>query len=130
MNNNELLKAGDTYTGEYTVKTEDTADFIGNKGIMMLSTPAMIKFMEVTAAQIALKNMPDNYRVVGTKVEIKHINPTPVDSKVTVKATLTAVEGNKLRYEVEAFNKTCKLGFGVYEQNIINIENFLNKCSK
>lgn len=127
MDLNEILKVGETHTDEYIVKPEDTADFIGNTGVTMLSTPVMIKFMETTATHLAINNIPKNYRPVGTKIYVDHVNATPVDMKVIVKATLVAIEGRKLRYYVEAFNETCKIGFGTYEQYIINLENFLNK---
>ena len=74
-----------------------------------------------------MDNMPENYRSVGTKINVEHINPTSINSKVTVKATLVAIEGRKLSYTVEAFNEKCKIGFGIYEQHIINLGNFLSK---
>ena len=127
MDFNSLLKIGKTLLNEYIVKPEDTADFIGNKGVTALSTPSMIRFMEDTANHIVMDNIPENYRSVGTKINVEHINPTPINSKVTVKATLTAIEGRKLSYTVEAFNEKHKIGFGIYEQTIINLGSFLNK---
>lgn len=125
MNFEEILKVGETNIKEYIVKQEDTADYIGNKGVTMLSTPAMIKYMEKTAACIVEYELPENYRPVGTKIKVSHINPTPVNTKFTVKATLTAIEGKKLYFDVEAFYNNCKVGFGQYEQHIINLEKFL-----
>jgi fluoroacetyl-CoA thioesterase len=129
LNLNELLKIGENRIDEYIVKPEDTADFIGNTGVTMLSTPFMIKFIETTATRLIIDSIPKNYRPVGTKIDIDHINATPVDMKVSIKATLIAIEGRKLRYNVEAFNETCKIGFGIYEQHIINLEHFLNKIN-
>jgi predicted thioesterase len=127
MNTGDFLKVGESCTKEYIVKPEDTADFIGNKGVIMLSTPAMIKYMEDTAAQLVFDNLPEKYSPVGTKINVEHINPTPIDMRVTVKATLTAIEGRKLFYNVEAYNEKCQIGFGDYEQHIIDLEKFLNK---
>ncbi|MBU3217277.1 dihydrolipoamide acyltransferase [Clostridium estertheticum] len=127
MDFNTLFKVGKTLVNEYIVKSEDTADFIGNKGVITLSTPSMIRFIEDTANHIVVDNMPQNYRSVGTKINVEHINPTSINTKVTVKATLVAIEGRKLSYTVEVFNEKCKIGFGIYEQHIINLGNFLNK---
>lgn len=127
MNLNILLKVGETFVNEYIVKPENTADSIGNKGVIVLSTPSMIGFMEDTATHVVIDNIPENYRPVGTKIDIEHINSTPVNMKVTVKATLTAIEGKKLHYNVEAFNEKCKIGFGTYEQHVISLGKFLNK---
>jgi fluoroacetyl-CoA thioesterase len=127
MNLNTLLKIGETLVDDYTVKLEDTADFIGNIGVTTLSTPSMIRFMETTANNVVIANIPEGYRSVGTKIDVDHINPTPVNTIFSVKATLIAIEGRKLRYSVEAFNEKCKIGFGTYEQHVINLGDFLSK---
>jgi len=127
MNFNTILEIGESLVKEYIVRSENTADFIGNKGVTVLSTPSMIGFMEDTASHLVIDKMPCNYTIVGTKINVEHINSTPNNMKVTVKATLTAIEGRKLRYKVEAFNEKCKIGFGIYEQHIINLEDFLSK---
>lgn len=126
MTLNTLLKIGETLVNEYIVKPEDTADFIGNKGVIMLSTPSMICFMEDTATHLVIDNIPENYRTVGTKINVEHINPTPANMRVTIKATLIAIEGRKLRYNMEAFNEKCKIGFGIYEQYVIKLGDFLS----
>ena len=127
MDFNTLFKVGDININEYIVKPENTADFLGNDGVSVLSTPSMIGFMENTAAQIVTTKLPENYRPVGTKINIEHISSAPVNTKVTIKATLITLEGRKLRFNVEAFNEKCKIGFGEYEQHIINLNEFLNK---
>ncbi|WP_102399346.1 thioesterase family protein [Haloimpatiens massiliensis] len=127
MNFSTLLKVGETVVNEYIVKPENTADVIGNTGVNVLSTPSMIGFMENTSANVVMDKMPENYRVVGTKINVEHINSTPINMKVTVKSTLTSIEGKKLCYNVEAFNEKSKIGFGTYEQHIINLESFLDK---
>lgn len=122
-----VLETGKTHIKEFTVKSEDTADYLGNNGITMLSTPAMIKYMEQAASYPVFKLLPDNFRPLGTKIDIEHINPTPVNSKIIVKSTLIAIEGNKLRYYVEAFNQNNKIGFGIYEQHIMDLEDFMGR---
>ncbi|WP_404814497.1 thioesterase, FlK family [Clostridium estertheticum] len=54
---------------------KNSADFIENKGVTALSTPSMIRFIEDTANHIVMDNMPENYRSVGTKINVEHINP-------------------------------------------------------
>lgn len=129
MNFSDILIIGDFNINEYLVKLEHSAHFIGNEGVTVLSTPSMIGFMEDTAAKLLKGKLPENYRPVGTKVEIEHINSTDVNSKVTVKATLVGVEGRKLRFDVEAYNESSKIGFGKYGQRIIDLDKFLNKKS-
>ena len=121
MDLNTLLKIGETRVNEYIVNAENTAAFLGNKDINVLSTPSMISFMEITAKDLVIDKLPENFRVVGTKVNINHINPTPMNAKVIVEATLMDIEGSKLHFIVEAFNETCRIGFGDYEQQVIQL---------
>ncbi len=130
MNFNEIFKVGETLTAEYTVDFESTAAHIGNVGVEVLSTPSMIRFMETTCARILFKKIPKNYRPVGSKINIDHISSTPVHMRITVKSTLESLEGKKARFNVEAFNEKTKIGCGIIEQHIINIEDFLNKQNK
>lgn len=111
MNFDNLLKIGDTNINEYIVKTETTAYFFGNEGVTVLSTPSMIGFMEATVAQIVTRQVPENYRPVGTKFKIEHVKSTSVNEKVTIKATLIGIEGKKLRFDVEAFNERHKITY-------------------
>lgn len=130
MDFNEMFRVGETLTAEYTVDPENTAAHIGNLGVHVLSTPSMIKFMETTCARIIFEKVPENFRPVGTKINIDHISSTPVHMKVTVKSTLESLEGRKASFNVEAFNEKTKIGFGIIEQHIINIDDFLSKQSQ
>lgn len=130
MNLNKTLKTGTSITKEYIVTKAETADSIGNKGVIVLSTPSMIKYMEETASQIVFNQLPKQYSPVGTKICIEHVNPTYIDMKVIVSATLISIDGKKLIYRVEAHNEHNIIGFGEYEQHIINLDHFLNKQNK
>lgn len=127
MDLNKLVSIGETTTREYIVKMEDTAHSLGNIGVTVLSTPVMITHMEETASSIVFHKLPKNYSLVGTKINISHIKPTFVDMKVIVKATLKAIDGMKLTYYVEAHNIDGMIGFGDYEQHVINLNEFLKK---
>lgn len=111
MDLNNILKIGESISREYTVKEEDTADFLGNKGITVLSTSAMIFYMELTASSIVFEKIRENYRPVGSRIDVKHINPAPQGSKIRVKATVKAIDGRKVTYDVEAFNEETKIGY-------------------
>lgn len=123
----EFIKIGEVNAKEFLVKAEDTADYIGNTGVKVLSTPSMIRFMEDTAAHIIVSKLPSGYRPVGTKIDVAHIGPTPIGGTVTVKATLTAIEKRKLTYDVAAYYGENKIGFGSYQQHVISLERFMGK---
>lgn len=127
MDCSTIVKVGETVSKEHIVKETDTADYLGNNGVTVLSTPAMIYYMELTASSIVFEKVPENYRPVGTRIDVKHINPTPVGEKITVNAVVKAVDGRKVTYDVEAFFKNIKIGHGEYDIHVIDLDKFKNK---
>ncbi len=127
MDCSTILKVGEMVSREYIVDKEDTADNIGNIGVTVLSTPAMIKYMEQTAATTVFERLPEKFRPVGTKININHINPTPVGEKITVNAIVTNIDGPKVTFQLEALNRKLKIGYGEYELHVIDLDKFRSK---
>ena len=74
------------------------------------STPAMVMLME-QASFAAIRPLLDHSQtVVGYEVNVKHLAPAGVGSRVTGRSTLTDVSGNKLRFEVIAKSGDVILG--------------------
>lgn len=44
----------------------------------------MIKYIELAAASIVFERLPEGHRPVGTKINVKHVNPAPVGEKIKV----------------------------------------------
>ena len=96
---------------EYVVKDEHTAKFLGSGDVDVLSTPAMILFMENTARLSVQDKLPEG-------------------AKIRVKAKLIKQEGRKLIFEVEAYWNQELIGKGIHERYIVHREKFLNKVRK
>lgn len=126
MNLEDNIKVGMCNSREFTVNYEDTAEYIGNPGVVMLSTPAMIKYMELTSGDIVFPHLPDGFNPVGTMVCIKHLSKTPINGKITVKGTLIEIDRRRLTFEVEAYYKGVLIGSGTYEQFVVELEKFLD----
>jgi len=121
------VKIGERVSKEYIVGQTDTADYLGNNGVTVLSTPAMISYMEKTAAGTVLERLPEGFRPVGTRIDIMHINPTPIGSRITVNAVVKSINGRKVTFDVEAFHNEIKIGYGEYEIHVIDLNKFKNK---
>jgi fluoroacetyl-CoA thioesterase len=122
-----IVKIGERVSKEYIVGQTDTADYLGNNGVTVLSTPAMISYMEKTAAGTVLERLPEGFRPVGTRIDIMHINPTPIGSRITVNAVVKSINGRKVTFDVEAFHNEIKIGYGEYEIHVIDLNKFKNK---
>ncbi len=119
------LKLGMKISKTYKVLKEDTADYIGNPGVVMFSTPAMIKYMELTSGDMVFPHLPEGYNPVGTRVCISHLAPTPVGAEVRVKSTLVDMDRSRLTFQVEAWYGDTLIGAGSYEQFVVELKRFL-----
>ena len=88
------LSPGQTLTKEFLVEETHTAAHLGSGSIQVLATPMMIAFMENVSLELIAKELPEGYSSVGTRVDIRHLAPTPLGATVRITATITEVEGS------------------------------------
>ena len=65
-----------------------------------------------------------NEQTVGTRVELDHTAPTPPGLKITVRGRLTALDGRKLTFEIEAHDDFDRITRGIHERFIIKAAKF------
>ena len=118
------LKAGLTGAAEIVVGTRDTAPHVGSGKIGVLATPIMVNLMEAAALAAVERFMPAGYQTVGTHLDVKHFAATPVGLRVRAQADLTKIEGRTLTFRIHAEDEREKIGEGVHERLIINVERF------
>jgi len=109
---------------EMIVHEENTARRLGSGNVAVLATPEMIRLMEKAAVAAVDHLLPDGYHTVGVAVDIRHLAATPVGMRVRGQAELTAVEGRKLTFRVEAFDEVERIGEGAHRRAIIDVERF------
>lgn len=111
------------------VDSSNTARTMGSGDLEVFATPSMIALMEKAATNALKEHMPLDSSSVGTLIDIRHLAATPVGMTVTAKAVLTAVEGKRLVFSVEAFDDKDKIGEGTHERFIVNCERFIAKAN-
>jgi len=124
------LKVGIRKETKVVVREEHSARSVGSGHVKVLSTPSMIAFMEGVSRDLVQPYLPEGYTTVGTRVDVRHLNPAPVGHEITVRSELIAVEGRKLIFKVEAFWKEYKIGEGKHERYIVNLERFIDKVKR
>ncbi|EMS72432.1 thioesterase family protein [Ruminiclostridium cellobioparum] len=118
-------------TGEASVPVDgsNTAETMGSGELEVFATPSMIALMEKAATNALKGFMPADSSSVGTMINVKHSAATPMGMKVTAKAVLTEVDGKRLVFTVGAFDEKEKIGEGMHERFIINIDRFMAKTN-
>jgi predicted thioesterase len=124
------LKTGLTGTAEIVVGTRDTAPHVGSGKIGVLATPIMVNLMESAALQAVERFMPPGHQTVGTHLDVKHFAATPVGLRVRARAELVRIEGRTLTFRIHAEDERERIGEGVHERLIINVERFDQRMQK
>ncbi len=123
------MEKGLKFTSEMVVEERHLAKSVGSGDLPVLGTPVMMSLMENAAMNAVSASLAEGESTVGSYIEASHIRPTALGDTVCATATLTAVEGRKLTFRVEAADSKGNIGEGSHVRYIINIEKFLAKMS-
>lgn len=117
--------------GSYSllVTPEVAIDFLGTEEARVLATPFLIGYMELTARNAIRPFLDENEDSVGTTVNIRHLAATPVGMSVQFRAEVTAVEGRRVAFRVEARDETELIGEGTHERFVIDVPRFVAKLA-
>ncbi len=119
------MEPGLSYTSRITVTEADTAARMGSGDMAVFATPAMAALMENAAMNAVAPYLQTESATVGTAIDIAHTKASPVGAHVEATATLVAVEGRKLVFEVAASDGTGEIGRGTHTRYIVGRERFL-----
>jgi predicted thioesterase len=111
------------------VTTDVAITFLGADGPRVLSTPHMIGNMEINCRDTVLPLLEPGHDTVGTHVNVAHLAAAPMGLNVRFLAEVTAVEGRRVTFHVEAWDEKEKIGEGTHERGIINIAKFATRLA-
>ncbi|MDE6158988.1 MAG: thioesterase family protein [Bacteroidaceae bacterium] len=121
------MDTGISFTSRQQVNEHLTARHMGSGDLPVLATPAMIALMENAAMNCVLPHLKEGETTVGSMIESSHLRPTPLGGEVRATATLTAIDGRKLTFRVEASDANGLIGEGSHVRYIVHRERFLEK---
>ncbi len=119
------LRVGLQGRSEMVVSPEHLASRWKSGGVDVLSTPQLVGLMELAALSAVDHLLPPEWLTVGTHVDIEHLAATSPGQPVTAEATLTAVDGRRLSFEVSAWDAAGVIGRGTHRRYIVQRERFL-----
>lgn len=121
------MNIGLTYTSTTVVDKTNTALTLGSGDMEVLATPAMVALMENAAMNAVAPHLEDGQTTVGSQISTTHLAPSFLGATVRAIATLTAVEGRKLTFSVEAHDGDTLIGTGTHIRYIVSRDRFLSK---
>ena len=106
----------------------DTARALGSGEVNVLGTPRMVGLFEQATVD-ALRGMLDSSQTtVGMRVQIDHLQPTPIGAEVAVEAVLDKVEGRRITFSVTASDSGGLVAAGKVTRVVVDVEKFMTKC--
>lgn len=122
-----MLETGKTHTQKKTVTAGDTAKAHGSGSLEVLATPALVALMENTAVKCLEGALEPDADTVGIAIDVRHTKATAPGQCVTCRATLTEIEGRRLRFSIEAWDEKGSIGRAVHDRFIINPVQFMSR---
>ena len=111
----------------YTVTDDLAVHFMGEEAPPVLSTPALLLWMEMTSRESIKELLPPSQDTVGVGVTLKHLAATPVGGQVRIVARLVKIEGRIYSLEIEAFDDAEKVGEATHQRAAVTIAKFAER---
>ena len=113
-------------THELKIKTrlEDSARKFYPHLPDVYATPFLAGLMERVSAELINMHLQAGEQSVGISMNLKHMAATPLGMEIRVKTEVTAVEGRKLTFRLEAFDEVEQIGEATHERFVIQADKF------
>ena len=124
------LPIGREGSADLIVADAHTAPRVGSGRVRVLATPVMINLMEAAALDAVESLLPAGHQSLGIRLDVTHHAATPVGMRLRATARLIAVEGRKLRFQVEARDEKEAIGECIHERLVVNVARFDQRVQK
>jgi predicted thioesterase len=116
----ESLQPGISKTKGIVVDRDRTTSFMGEAG-RVYGTPEFGRDIEYACRDILLEHAQPGEDSVGIEIALRHTAPTLSGMEVEITATVTAVEGRKVTFEVSARDELEVIGGGTHTRFVVDV---------
>jgi len=110
------------------VSDADTAVALGSGDVEVLGTPRLVALFEEATINAMRGVLEEGQSSVGMRVQIDHLQPTPVGAEVMVEAHLEKIEGRRITFTVTASDSGGLVAAGKVTRVLVDVERFMTKC--
>ena len=123
------IETGMTHSVTVTVTQNLLASSVGSGLLDVFATPMMIAQMELAASECIAGELEPGQVSVGGAIGVTHTNPSPFGARITATATITAVDGRRVDFDVKASDNAGEIGSGTHTRFVVQAEKLLAKAS-
>ena len=116
----QSLRPGVSKVKRIIVDRDRTISFMGEEG-RVYGTPYLARDMEHACRDILLEYAEPGEDSVGIEITVRHTAPTLPDMAVDITATVTAVEGRKVTFDVAAKDELEPIGGGSHTRFVVDV---------
>ncbi len=106
---------------------DDSAAAVGNTDVDVVATTALILFIEAAAAELIDDCCETGEISVGSAVNVRHLAAAPIGARIKATAKVTAVQGRRIDFAVEAQHGRKLLMIGTHQRVVVNRERFMKQ---
>ena len=124
------LSAGLKGEARLVVGDGDTARALGSGSVDVLGTPLLVALLEEATIDAVEGHLDNGFTTVGMRVQVDHLQPTPVGAEVFAEAYLDKIEGRRITFTVTASDSGGLVAAGKVTRVMVDVNRFMSKCSK
>ncbi len=119
------VSIGAKHQAQVTAGSGELASALGNAGVDVVSSPAIIGHLEMACHQVIDPHCEDREASVGVGFAMRHVAAAFPDRPMDVAAELIAQDGKHLTFRVEARQDGRTVMTGEHERALVNLDRFL-----
>ena len=123
------LSIGARYQAQVTAGAGELASALGNAGVDVVSSPAIIGHLEMACHHVIDPHVDDGEASVGVGFSLRHVGAAFPDRPMDVAAELIASDGKRFTFRVEAEQDGRTVMTGEHERALVHLERFLKRLS-
>ena len=124
------LKLGTIGERTFVVSESHVIDFTDGGMPPVLSTPALIWFLEHAAREAVLSALEPGESTVGVHVEVDHLAATPLGHRVTCRAYLIQYDEKAAWFRLEAYDEQELIAHGMHQLRIVRVDRFTKRVQE
>lgn len=120
------VRPGLSTTRRFTVDIGRTIGFMGEEG-RVYATPELVRDFEVTCRELLIEHADAGEDSVGVEIAIRHSAAALLGAQIEITATVTAVEGRKVSFEVAAKDEIEPISSGTHSRFVVDVARRLER---
>ena len=124
------MAAGLKGEARLVVGDADTARSLGSGSVEVLGTPRLVALLEAATINAVDRFLDDGTTTVSMRVQVDHLQPTPVGAEVFAEAYLDRIDGRRITFTVTASDSGGLVAAGKVTRVVVDVNRFMSKCCK